>query len=122
MAIVDESVAAENFARSTKFGPISVDKKLIGDRPAGETALSHPLVQGAMKVIASNGYKPRPNSSSTDSNVAMSLFIPAITIGAGAGGGRAHAIDEYINIEEVEFTRGMQTGYELLLMAADLEF
>ena len=41
-----------------------------------------------MKVLADHGYQTKLQASSTDSNIPMSLGIPAITIGSGGGGGR----------------------------------
>ena len=45
LAIVNQSLETENFARSTKEGSISADIKLIGDRPAGQTDAKQDIVQ-----------------------------------------------------------------------------
>ncbi|HWH23095.1 MAG TPA: M20/M25/M40 family metallo-hydrolase, partial [Allosphingosinicella sp.] len=45
--IVNRAVETENKARSTRAGSISVDPKLIGDRPAGQTPASAEIVQFA---------------------------------------------------------------------------
>lgn len=122
LAIVDEAVAAENFARSTNVGEIGAEKTRIGDRPAGGTAETHQLVVTSRKVLADNGYETKLLASSTDSNIPMSLGIPAITIGTGGGGGRAHSVDEYVNIERNAFIGGMASGLSLLLAIADLDW
>ena len=43
------------------------------------------------------GYTPELGASSTDSNIAISLGVPAVTIGSGGTGGRAR-IDEWIDV------------------------
>jgi tripeptide aminopeptidase len=96
LAIVQKSVAAENGARSTKEGPISVDVKLVGDRPAGSTPLDADIVRYATAAYVAEGITPDLGAGSTDSNVAMSLGIPAITIPRAAEGGRGHSVDEWI--------------------------
>jgi acetylornithine deacetylase/succinyl-diaminopimelate desuccinylase-like protein len=118
LAVLDAAVAAENAARDTKFGSISAERELIGDRPAGETPATDPLVKAAAAAMEAAGYEAPLRASSTDSNIPISLGIPAITVGAGAGGGRAHALDEYISIEEAPFVKGIQTGLDIVLAAA----
>ncbi|WP_164117717.1 M20/M25/M40 family metallo-hydrolase [Sphingorhabdus sp. Alg239-R122] len=122
LTIVDQAVEAENFARSTQYGKISVEKLRIGDRPAGMTRVEHPLVKTAVATLESYGFEPELRASSTDSNVAMSAGIPAITIGTGAGGGRAHAVDEYLNVARDDFIRGLSAGLILVLRAAELDY
>ncbi|MBB6227306.1 acetylornithine deacetylase/succinyl-diaminopimelate desuccinylase-like protein [Polymorphobacter multimanifer] len=121
LGVIEGSVAAENSARNTRFGTISADPKLIGDRPAGETPASDPLVKAAQATLARNGYKSELGASSTDSNIPISLGIPAITLGAGAGGGRAHALDEFISIEEAPFVKGIQNGLDVVLAAVAVD-
>jgi len=50
-------------------------------------------------VVKSFGLTPSYNISSTDSNVPMSLGIPAVTIGRGKGG-RAHSLDEWVDVDK----------------------
>ena len=99
LGVVGEAVAEENKARSTREGPITADPALIGDRPCGETLMTTPIVQTATAVIKAFGLTPSYGISSTDSNVPMNLGIPAITIGRGGPGGRAHAPDEWTDVE-----------------------
>jgi tripeptide aminopeptidase len=122
LAIVDEAVAAENFARSTNLGEVGAEKTRIGDRPAGGTADSHPLVVTSQKVLAEHGYQTQLQASSTDSNIPMSLGIPAITVGTGGGGGRAHSVDEYVNVERNAFIGGLSSGMALLVAVANLDW
>jgi acetylornithine deacetylase/succinyl-diaminopimelate desuccinylase-like protein len=85
--IIASAVASENGARSTREGPIVADLKVIGDRPAGTTPENSEIVKIAKQAIAAHGLKPELTASSTDSNLPMSLGIPAITIGSGGSGG-----------------------------------
>ena len=118
MAMIGEAVAAENAARDTKEGKVAANPVLIGDRPAGMTPRDEPLVKAVAGAVAANGYEPVLGASSTDSNVPMNLGVPAVTIGAGGGGGRAHSLDEYLNVERAAFVRGMQTGLDVVIAAA----
>jgi tripeptide aminopeptidase len=119
LAAADAAVAAENGARSTRDGRIAVEKALIGDRPAGATAATHPLVRSAEAAVRAAGLTPQLEASSTDANVPMSLGIPALTIGSGASGGRAHSLDEYLDVERTAFLRGLGVGLTLILDQAN---
>ena len=55
--------------------------------------------------------------SSTDSNLPMSLGIPAITIDAGGRGGRAHALDEWVDVEKAAIL-GLRSALALILALA----
>jgi tripeptide aminopeptidase len=92
-AAVDSAVAAEN-RRWNHQGMITVEKKLVGDRPAGNTPADAPIVRTALAVGAALGKDIRPGEASTDSNYPMSLGIPAITVGGGGQGHGAHSIAE----------------------------
>lgn len=121
LAVVKKSVEGENAARSVKEGPITADIKMIGDRPAGETAATQPIVRNAEAIIRANGLDPESSFSSTDSNLPMSLGIPAVTIGSGGEGGRAHALDEWIDVEKTKSLRGAAVGLGILLATAGVE-
>jgi len=98
-AIIQKAVAEENAARSTTEGKIEAEVTLIGDRPSGETPVNSPLVQTATAVVKTFGLTPHYSISSTDSNVPISLGIPAVTIGRGPSE-RAHALDEWTDVEK----------------------
>ncbi|MFN3620750.1 M20/M25/M40 family metallo-hydrolase, partial [Sphingorhabdus sp.] len=119
LSIVQESVDAENAARSTGEGKIVAEAKLIGDRPAGLTAESHAIIKIATAAIRAKGLTPQLTSSSTDANLPMSLGVPALTIGSGGSGGRAHSLDEWIDVEKSQSVKGMSTGLLMLLAMAD---
>jgi acetylornithine deacetylase/succinyl-diaminopimelate desuccinylase-like protein len=119
--LVAEAVAAENRARSTRDGPVTAETIPIGDRPAGRTSEASDLVRIARAAIGAHGFEPRLVASSTDANIAMSLGIPAIKIGSGGRGGRAHSLDEWIDVEPEASLRGMAAGLATLLAAAGME-
>lgn len=123
LKIVQEAADGENFARSTKEGKITADAKLIGDRPAGSTDLKTDLAQYAKAAIEAGGYKVAYRWSSTDSNLPMSLGIPALTIGRAAPdrGGRAHSLDEWIDVEKEPMVKAITTSLSIVLAAARME-
>ena len=121
LAIFDEAAAAENAARSVAEGEITVEPLVIGDRPAGATDPDSLLVRSVVAAIEMQGFEPRLSASSTDSNIPMSLGVPAITMGSGGAGGRAHALDEWIDVEPVESVRGMSVGLLAILAVAGVQ-
>jgi tripeptide aminopeptidase len=99
LAIVNQSLETENFARSNKEGTITADIKLVGDRPAGRTDEKTDLVQLTTAAFLANGSKPTYECGSTDSNMPMSLGIPALTIPRVGKSERSHSLDEWIDTE-----------------------
>src|SRR5215813_12723286 len=93
--LVKQAVAEENARWNTD--KLTVDIKLIGDRPAGIVAADSPIVLAAQKSVAAvaSGMKVTLAGSSTDSNQPMSLGIPAVTIGGGGEGGNWHSRNEW---------------------------
>ena len=91
---VQRALAEENTLRRDG-DPLTVDVDLIGDRPSGEIAQDEPFVQQAAAVTRALGMEPSFGRSSTDSNIPISMGIPAITIGGGGQGFGAHSLDEW---------------------------
>jgi acetylornithine deacetylase/succinyl-diaminopimelate desuccinylase-like protein len=89
---VDDAARAED-AR-WKTNAITVDKQLVGNRPAGQTPAKSPIVQAAVSVTRALGFPVSLDEGSTDSNIAMSLGVPAITVDGGGRGTGSHALDE----------------------------
>jgi tripeptide aminopeptidase len=89
---VDDAVAAENVRWNSRA--LSVDKALVGNRPAGRAAATVPIVQAAVSVTRALGFPVTLDEGSTDANYPQSLGIPAITIDGGGRGRGAHALDE----------------------------
>jgi tripeptide aminopeptidase len=88
----DDAVADENARWGSR--QLSVDKTLVGDRPAGNTPSDSPIVTATLSANKALGFPVTLGEGSTDSNIPMSMGIPAITIGGGGRGTGAHALDE----------------------------
>ena len=91
---IQHALSEENDLR-TRGPALTVDVDLIGDRPSGEVAEDDPYVQQAAAVTRAMGLEPTFGRSSTDSNIPISMGIPAITIGGGGQGVGAHSLDEW---------------------------
>lgn len=89
---VDDAVAAENARWNSRA--LTVDKDLVGNRPAGRAPDTAPIVQAAVAVTKALGFAATLDEGSTDANYPQSLGIPAITIDGGGRGRGAHALDE----------------------------
>ncbi len=89
---VDQAVADENARWSN--GRITVAKDLVGDRPAGRTPDSAPIVRTAIAVNQALGLPAPLGEGSTDANVPISLGIPAITVGGGGRSTGGHSLSE----------------------------
>ena len=116
-SIIREAVDEENRTRSTAQGKVSAEVKLIGDRPSGETAISSSLVQSTTAAVKAFGLTPTYGIGSTDSNIPISLGIPAVTIGRG-NSARSHALDEWVDIEKQSSVRAAQVALTVILAAA----
>lgn len=121
LADVQAGVDAENKARSTRNGPISAETKLVGDRKGGQTSADSTLVKAAIEVTKAIGAEPSLRYSSTDSNVPIGLGIPAITIGAGRAGQRAHSLDEFATMDKASTIPGQQRALAIVLAVVGLK-
>ncbi|MCX7371283.1 MAG: M20/M25/M40 family metallo-hydrolase [Alphaproteobacteria bacterium] len=120
-AIIADAVREENAARDTRDGEIATEITTIGDRPAGETAHGSPIITATTAAVEQFGYRASYEASSTDANIPMSLGIPALRIGSGGRGGRAHSLDEWIDVEPEESLRGMSASLLTILAVAGME-
>jgi len=120
LALMQQAADEENAARSTASGKITVEAKLTGNRPPGQTPMASPLVQTAAAAIRAMGMMPEYRFGSTDSNIPISLGIPAITIDSGGAGGDAHALTEWIDVEKTQSVKGIETALLILLAAAGI--
>ncbi len=107
---VREAAEDENSTRRSGNPPLDLDLKLIGDRPSGETPRDSFIVQIAEEATRIVGEIPRLDRSSTDSNIAISLGIPAVTLGAGGSSGNSHTLDEWYD------PRGREVGLKRALL------
>ena len=119
--LMHEAADEENRARLTSQGRIEAEVKLIGDRPFGQTPMSAPIVQTSAGVIQAFGMNPTYGSSSTDSNIPMSLGIPAVTLESGGTGGRNHTLDEWIDVDKMSSIRGINIVMGILLALAGVQ-
>ncbi|HEX7240191.1 MAG TPA: M20/M25/M40 family metallo-hydrolase, partial [Longimicrobiaceae bacterium] len=109
---VRAAVDAENRLRARRTRPVEAFWETIGDRPAGATDPDAPLVRAAVAVTRALGDPAELASSSTDANVAISLGVPAITIGVGGESGGVHTTGEWYS------NRGGPRGVERALLIA----
>ena len=86
---LDVALAEEN-ERWRNNRRLTLQKALVGSRPAGRTAEDSPIVQAALSVTNALGLRGSLDAGSTDANIAMSLGIPAITIDGGGVGTGSH--------------------------------
>lgn len=121
LAILAEAAETENNARSTREGRITVEPVLVGDRPAGQTPPTSDIVQFATAAYAVEGIAVKYFSSSTDSNIPISLGIPAITISRAASGARNHSVEEWIGIEKPGNVALKRIGLATILATAGME-
>jgi acetylornithine deacetylase/succinyl-diaminopimelate desuccinylase-like protein len=99
----------ENLKRRAGDPELTLKVDLIGERPTGETAVDSPLVELALEATKILRFEPRLDQSSTDSNLPISLGIPAITLGAGGTSGCSHTLDEWYDPRgrEIGLKRGL---------------
>jgi len=111
----------ENKARSTNQGRIEVDAKVIGERPSGITPADSPIARLAAAAVSKFGLLPTFSVGSTDANIPISLGVPALTIDSGGSGGRAHALDEWVNVEKGSSVRGINLVMTTVLALAGVQ-
>ena len=88
---VDDAVAAENARWNSRA--ITVDKALVGIRPAGATPATRRSCRRRCRR-RERWASRAPTRARPTRTIPMSLGIPAITIDGGGGGRGAHALDE----------------------------
>jgi tripeptide aminopeptidase len=117
--LVKQAVAEENARWDSD--KLSVEIKLIGDRPAGIVAMDSPIVQATERAVSVITRAPRVTfaGSSTDSNLAMSQGIPAVTIGGGGEGGNWHSRNEWYRPVDAYF--GPQNALLTILVLTGLD-
>jgi tripeptide aminopeptidase len=115
--LVKEAMVEENARWNSD--KITVEIKLIGDRPAGVVAMDSPIVQATQRAVSVITRGPRVTFAGTDSNLAMSLGIPAVTIGGGGEGGNWHSRNEWYKSIDAYF--GPQNALLMILMLTGLD-
>lgn len=118
VALVNKAVADENAARSTTAGAVRVKLEVLGERPAGETPPDAAIVRAVQDAVRAKGMSPSLAAASTDANMAMASGVPGVTIGSGGSGGRAHAPDEWTDVDKATSLPGMQAGLNAVVAVA----
>jgi acetylornithine deacetylase/succinyl-diaminopimelate desuccinylase-like protein len=93
--------AADEENARWKSDKIKLEIKLVGDRPAGTQPKDAPIVQAAWAATETTGQKPNlRGASSTDSNLPISLGIPAVTLGGGGKEFGNHSPHEWFDAKD----------------------
>jgi len=116
-AAIKQALEEENAGRLS--GPVlTVDIQQVGKRPAAKGDINQPIVQRASAVTRSFGITPEYELSSTDSNIPISLGVPAVTMSRGGIGGGAHSLNEWW--QNADGHLGIQIAMLTLLLEAGL--
>ena len=108
--VVEIAVREENSQRSMSGTSLVFELEQVGDRPSGETSVNSKIVRAAIECSRALGIEPRLDCSSTDSNIPISLGIPAITLGVGGISSNCHSLTEWYE------PAGRELGLKRLLM------
>jgi acetylornithine deacetylase/succinyl-diaminopimelate desuccinylase-like protein len=92
--------AVDRLIQKSNRPGVSMEAQVIGQRPAGELPVDHPLVILARDCLHEVGLDAGLISGSTDANVPLSKGYPAIVLGITTGGS-AHTVHEYINTKPI---------------------
>jgi acetylornithine deacetylase/succinyl-diaminopimelate desuccinylase-like protein len=90
---LDAALKEEN-ERWGNRGRLTLSKTSVGTRPAGQVRADAPIVQAAVSVTRVLGLPVSLDEGSTDSNLAMSLGVPAVTIDGGGTATGTHSTAE----------------------------
>jgi di/tripeptidase len=110
--VVEIAVREENSQRAMSGTSLTYEVEQVGDRPSGETPVDSRIVRAAIECSRSLGINPRLDCSSTDSNIPISLGIPAVTLGVGGISSNCHSLSEWY--EPV----GREVGLKRLVLLA----
>jgi tripeptide aminopeptidase len=112
--VVEIAVREENSQRAMSGTSLTCEFEQAGDRPSGETPIGSTIVRAAIECSRVLGVEPRLDCSSTDSNIPISLGIPAITLGVGGVSGNCHSLTEWYE------PHGRELGLKRLLLLSVL--
>jgi acetylornithine deacetylase/succinyl-diaminopimelate desuccinylase-like protein len=111
---VQEAVAQENARWNSQSLTVAIDT--VGMRPAGRVSSTSPIVQAAVSVSKALNLPISFAEGSTDSNLPLSLGIPALTIDTGGRGSGAHTEQE--TFDATEAWKGTQRAVLLAVVLA----
>jgi acetylornithine deacetylase/succinyl-diaminopimelate desuccinylase-like protein len=108
-------VQEENDRWSGK-GAVTVGWESLGDRQPGITPVDAPIVQATISVTKALGLPVQPFPATTDSNIAMALGVPAVTLDGGGDGSGGHSLGEVF--DSTDSWKGTQRALLLALALA----
>ena len=115
---VRDAVDAENAHWAYPDGKVTVEKTILTRRPGGVQSPDLPLVRTAVAAYRACGMEPQVSkAASTDSNIPISLGIPAVTLGRGGRCYGTHSVNEHFDPTDAYL--GVQKNCLLLLAAAE---
>jgi tripeptide aminopeptidase len=95
-----DAALADEQKRWGSRGAISIERTLVGNRPAGRVPESAPIVVAAIAATRSVGLPVSLEEGSTDSNYPISLGIPSLTLDGGGSGHGSHSLAETFDSTE----------------------
>jgi acetylornithine deacetylase/succinyl-diaminopimelate desuccinylase-like protein len=107
----------ESFMRILKEeeGEVAFAAELIGERPCGgevDAEALEALISRCAAALREFVGEPIFGAGSTDSNIPLSLGIPAVTFGLYEGGGM-HTRGEWLKLDSLE--KGLKTAFRVIL-------
>ncbi len=111
------TLQVEDLLKDADRDGVKIMAEIIGERPAGELAADHPLVELAMTCTREQGLNATLTAGSTDANIPLSRNIPAVVMGITTGGG-AHTLHEYIDNDPVG--KGLEAIVKFVELVGDL--
>ena len=111
---VQDAVTHENARWNSQALTVSIET--VGMRPAGRLPSTAPIVQAAISVSKALNLPISFAEGSTDSNLPLSLGIPAVTIDTGGRGSGAHTEQE--TFDATEAWKGTQRALLLAVVLA----
>lgn len=112
LTAINRAVLDENALRAAMGKKLQVEVSMIGNRPSGETPREALLVRRSVEASRALGINPVLNRASTDSNIPISLGVPAITIGVGGVSADSHRLSEWYD------PIGRELGHKRALLLA----
>jgi tripeptide aminopeptidase len=103
-------------AYEANHGEVECHIELIGQRPAGEIPVQHPLVRLAVRCLKELDLTAHTGIGSTDANAPLSFGYPAVCLGLTTGGG-AHTQEEFIRTAPL--AQGLEQIYRIVSRAWD---
>lgn len=109
-----------NIIRFDTEARINMEIEKVGDRPVGHQPEDFNIVPVVAEAFEACGIEPDyMPAGSTDSNIPLSLGIPAVTVAGGGLGGNGHSVDEYYDCTDA--CRGVQKNLLVLFRLAGLD-